>query len=464
MSTDGVEKNFLDKATAYRTTVAQLSQQRTQLETEFQGTNVEPLLNAVLSSPLEPSYTAAASNSIIDLCKAIGNFLQSGAFYFFAGLALFFYALHLPSNQVHPSLLFLLAILGVAILLFGTGSQASGALASAGAPFPDKAPTDVGTTGVGEVSENHPAAMVAAKVMALKDAIAEANTKPDSDKSAALAAITASANEAVDAANAAKKAAAQLRMRASPVSGGDWGPVKANAAVAGGAAVLAALLGWGIIYYSPKIRTVFSLDDRYQKISISACAAYSQFCDEGALPIASRLKQFSLRDYKISGSMESGAPIHLVVQDRQVRIVLLSEDVNNSSFFQLKIERTTALESTDFEDFLSVAIPISNNSSAAASGDNDLHKPATSNCIQFEGVDRKCPLTQLKVAAINSDRGDRATSKSYSLNFLRGRTADGNVTDQVITPSGAVAGVLTNAPRQPVNVEFDLGLAKRSDL
>ena len=151
------------------------------------------------------------------------EFLQTAPFYFFFGVALLLGAIVCSQLQLNSSMTFLVAMLGVAILLYGTGSQAAGALGGASAE---------------ELLQKF-------KV-----------TTPPSPADPAIP----------DAPTPVTP------LKPGAVSGG-W-----NVAIAGGAAVLTAFFGFAVIYFKDDIRQVFRDDDRYQIIRVEMCDGASALC------------------------------------------------------------------------------------------------------------------------------------------------------------------------------------------
>jgi len=445
----GTADDFIKKASDYRKAAEDLESKKDELKANFGSKEFAPLLNALLD--YQPASSVESSISAMKTVgSAIGQFLQSGTFYFFAGLTLLLYAAHVQqesSTSLHPSLLFLLAILGVAILLFGTGSQSKGAIATGGAALPSSSENDgVAASGKSDVvlPPDHPAVLAEESIKTVQSDIMAANAKAtDSEKAAGLGAAVDPANVAVKAAEAARLAASKMASSPPSTVGGDWGPVKANAAVAGGAAVLAAIFGWGIIHFSPDIRKVFSRDDNYEKIYISACAAYKPVCNLDELPKDSTLSEFTLGDYEISASMDNGTPIPMVRDDRRIRLVLLSEDTRNSKYFWLTIKRSRNQERTDFRKTLTLPVRL------GSKDPNGLY------CATFEGASEQvCPLSALRLEEQVSGE-DRARTKVYSLNFFGVRDPNGLVTTSttvvVPTPAGGAP-----SPASTVTLEYDL--------
>ncbi|MER9191224.1 hypothetical protein [Mesorhizobium australicum] len=141
--------------------------------------------------------------------------MQSPPFYFFFGLILLVCAFLSNGYGLNSSLTFLVAMLGVAILLYGTGSQAAGTFGG----DPGKAQKLL--------------------VAPLPGAAVQAETA---------------------------------------TSGAPSVPALANIAIAGGAAVLTAFFGWGVITKSPEIRQVFRDYDQYKEIRVEFCKFGDRLC------------------------------------------------------------------------------------------------------------------------------------------------------------------------------------------
>lgn len=211
---------------------------------------------------------AAAAVIIVAFLHSITNFntfwsqvervLQSGVFYFFAGLALLVSAIYATNTHEHPSLTFLIAMLGVAIMLFGTGSQAAGSIASSGAPLPSPSDAVVSSRNPGTA----PREGADGGTPVQGDLGRKSNANPGPGPAGEVVA-------------AASDGPSRVRDAVS-----DWSPVKANAAVAGGAAVLTALFAWGVIHYRSDIRNVFSDSDDYARLQIDTCASRQSDCSD----------------------------------------------------------------------------------------------------------------------------------------------------------------------------------------
>jgi hypothetical protein len=197
--------------------------------------------------------------------------LQSPPFYFFFGCILLALAFLSSQREFNSSLTFLVAMLGVAILLYGTGSQAAGTFGS----NPERAAE-----------------------LLREQAKANANV----DKSDAADEDAAPPTKAPDASATAPQGAIS--------------PGAANLVVAGGAAVLTAFFGWGVITYQNQIRQVFRDYDQYTKVKFVFCDAAVNECkdpnmlDNVALktPEAGRseLRDETLRKILNSAYLETG--------------------------------------------------------------------------------------------------------------------------------------------------------------
>lgn len=146
--------------------------------------------------------------------KSALDILQSPPFYFAVGLLLLAFSFVANSLELNSSLNFLVAMLGVAILLYSTGSQAAGTIGAT--------PPALGDTNVTSGSEE-----------------GKSQTVP----------------KAVGV------------------------PPGVNVAIAGGAAVLTAFFGWGVIYHADKIRQVFRDFDQYQIVRVDFCKGSADGCD-----------------------------------------------------------------------------------------------------------------------------------------------------------------------------------------
>jgi hypothetical protein len=202
---------------------------------------------------------------------------ESGTFYFFAGLALIIFARSGSDASEHPTITFILAMLGLAIMLFGTGSQATGALATLGAALPD----------VGGEKK--------------RAAAGDQNADPEPP-----------------AGDAGKPTAPQPAR-------GDWGPIKANAVVAGGAAVLTAIFAVGVIHFSDKIPTVFQDYQTYRRVLIRPClAADKKACNKSDL---AKSIDFPLNAYDVSAAGGHGDRLFLVSNPKDVVVMVQEKDV-----------------------------------------------------------------------------------------------------------------------------------------
>ena len=375
------------------------------------GTSDEVLvsLGAVLLVVLGVS---AASLVLFGSARSMTNFdkfwrrvetvLQSGIFYFFAGLALLFYAIHASNVKEHPSLTFLVAMLGFAIMLFGTGSQAAGALATGGARLPPGSEPEESseiTSSYGPIAEADEATRAVAK------AAKEGASKPtDAEKAEALGALTTLAEAAVSAVHKVKLSTSQL---GGPTTGRDWGLVKANAAIAGGAAVLAGIFGFGVITYSREIRDVFNDFDQYEIISVAACAK------DGPDLLCKVDDDFNnklnLEDYSIHIESLRNAGLPFSQRGRIINIVLFNSDIRDDQVVRLIASRVKSNDDDHlYSRELNVAIPLSQMSEESANRNN-----VDSACIPSESGPR-CRLRRL---AQPTKLQSRVKTTQFSLNF-----------------------------------------------
>ncbi|RJT27264.1 hypothetical protein D3227_36445 [Mesorhizobium waimense] len=164
------------------------------------------------------------------------DILQSPPFYFFFGCLLLALAFLTSQEGLNTSLTFLVAMLGVAILLYGTGSQAVGTFGSnpelAAQLLQEREEAKATVTRLVEPAEGGEAPQPKA---------------PDAPASALPKAIS---------------------------------PGAANLVVAGGAAVLTAFFGWGVITYQNQIRQVFRDYDQYTKVRLEFCDAAVNECTD----------------------------------------------------------------------------------------------------------------------------------------------------------------------------------------
>lgn len=360
--------------------------------------------------------------------RQVEKVLQSGAFYFFAGLALILYAIHTTNAQEHPSLVFLIAMLGVAITLFGTGSQAAGALATAGSRLPSASEA---TTGIKpetpatastntDLSVDDPSALAETSIKSVQRAVEEGVAKgTEAEKAAALSGLVELAKRATDAAEKAKTAAAQPRTREG---GTDWSPVKGNAAIAGGAAVLTIILGFGVVKLSPEIREVFGDYDQYGKVFIYACSSSEKRCN------ADERDKHRLDDYVLSAALDGGSPVHLIQHADRVELVLFGGDLRQNRYVVLKGGRKTSSNGV-FLDSVDEFIPLVRLLHVMKPGDRPKESEVTLQSKQKEvtatpddgvafdcvkpGTRERCRLTYWPIKNYG-----RSKSVNYTLNFF----------------------------------------------
>jgi hypothetical protein len=170
---------------------------------------------AVLASCGAVAIQFARGGDPVELAKQIGElasaFFQSSAFYYLSGLAFLVAAFICQKHGIFSTLTFLLALLGVAILLYGTGSQAMLSMGQGAGPQ--------------QLDPQRVEAILRDKLK-------------DPEKIGEIAR---------DVVAVAGRPAGQY----------------ANFAVAGGAAALTAFFGWAITAKSPEIRAVFQDHTRY---------------------------------------------------------------------------------------------------------------------------------------------------------------------------------------------------------
>ena len=168
------------------------------------------------SSSIQNGNGFSIAASLRFVFAALAQCVKNGLFYFFAGLCFITAAYWSADTSKNSTLTFMLALLGIAVLLYGTGSQA------------------VLSMGQGRSSLDPTKAEAL-----LKDLLKE----PDK------------ANEVVSS----------LAAEMKPIPTGAY----ANFAVAGGAAALTAFFGWGITERRSEIRDVFVDHTRYDLVQAS---------------------------------------------------------------------------------------------------------------------------------------------------------------------------------------------------
>lgn len=342
--------------------------------------------------------------------------LVSGAFYFFAGLSLLLYAIHTTTSQTHPSLTFLIAMLGMAIMLFGTGSQAVGSIATAGAPLPpaQRAFERDPSAAVQDAAANDATAAARATVEAVK---AAGGLESDAEKAAALDTILAAAEETERQVAAMPASAPQAPAR------GDWHPFKANAAIAGGAAVLTAIFGYGVIHFRTDIKDVFGYYDRYVKLRINACAAFDKTCVLNSASMGStEIPSFTLADYEVDAELANGSPIYMVQSGNEIQLLLFSDAIDQDIPIRLKLVRKTDNPDVGREIDRDIDLTLSPKAMDDVSRQATDGRPEDSaaklaeRCRQYSDsrpVD--CALAWMGASYL----GDRLSTVLYSLNFYR---------------------------------------------
>ncbi|WP_192360365.1 hypothetical protein [Mesorhizobium mediterraneum] len=351
----------------------------------------------------------------------LDKIVSSSGFYFFAGLALLLYSIHTTNSLVHPSLTFLLAMLGMAILLFGTGSQAVGSIATAGARQLD--PSEVGErdpAAVGAAGDTDLKRVEAAALETVK-AIESAEALPsDAEKAAALPGLKTAAEEV------AKRAGEVVVVAPQRTAPPGWSPFAANAAIAGGAAVLTALFGYGVINYRTEIKDVFGFYDRYVIMRIETCAAFEPTCvskegdDEGT-----PLPAFALSDYETQAELINGSPLYTIKSGNELQIIIFSEAIAQNMPIRIKLTRHAESAEIGPEIDRDINLTISPRSFETlrkyySSGDAADIENAPKACVQSRGSDRvDCALVWID----SGNRGGQLHTVLYSLNFLNENAA-----------------------------------------
>ncbi|MDK4741299.1 hypothetical protein PH547_20635 [Rhizobium sp. CNPSo 3464] len=299
----------------------------------------------------------ALSQNFASAWANVRRVLESGVFYFFAGLALLLYAKQGTDAAEHPSITFILAMLGVAIMLFGTGSQAAGAIA----------------TGSG--------------------------TLPSLPK------------------NGSDAATLEQAVGGNAAPAGDWSPFKANAVIAGGAAVLTAIFGFGVIQYADKIPGVFTDYGTYSRVMIRPClAAASGSCTE--TDINSFIEaNLSLGDYSVSAQNADGRELFVRKENKTIQILALKDDMRSGRYISLKFDRVRdAPPGTLLASSVSVEVPLF-----------DVNKSLGDGCVTGSGVVTRCRLSPTDNASTN--RSDKLELVTFALD-LSGGAQPGSVSVQ----------------------------------
>lgn len=171
---------------------------------------------------LQLARNVAADETLDMVGRVVNSVFQSGAFYFFVGIAFLATAFLGQRAEINSSLTFIVALLGIAILLYGTGSQA--------------------TLGMGQGSQ----ALDPDKIgLFLKDKLKEPDKSPEISSDL-------------------------IKIASQPASSSAY----VNFAVAGGAAALTAFFGWGITSRSEAIQNVFRDHTRYDLVRIDTKPTY----------------------------------------------------------------------------------------------------------------------------------------------------------------------------------------------
>jgi hypothetical protein len=212
-----------------------------------------------------------------------------------------------------------------------------------------------------------------------------------------------------------------------PNSVSDWSPVKANAAVAGGAAVLTALFAWGVIQYRSDIRSVFSDSDNYARLQIDTCASRQSDCSD-AQGNEERLgtpeQAFKLEDYSIQAELGDGTPLYVRAVNRKLTILLFSRDIQDNARVRLTATRTSDC-GTVYRNKLDVSFRVDNlfkPGKSPTSGKDNTPTPVRNECVAAVGM-KGCPLHKFEKESSNRDM-----ASFYALTFLS------DVTDKDSSP------------------------------
>ncbi|RWE78122.1 hypothetical protein [Mesorhizobium sp.] len=305
---------------------------------------------------------AAFSRDFDSAWKKVQLVLESGAFYFFSGLALIMYAKQASDTAEHPSITFILAMLGIAIMLFGTGSHATGALATSGSNLPSLQ--------------------------------------------------TATVDPKVDGAIS------------NPTTQNDWTPFKANAVIAGGAAVLAVIFGFGVIYFKDSIPQVFRNNGDYYRVALRPCvAAAAGTCNEEDIDSFLNLPDVSLADYSISATNADGRELYVRRENKSIQVLAFDDDLRSGHSIFLRfnllnnaIIQTNANIANLLERSFSLNVPIAGNGEAV--------------CAKGTLPTPTCRLARAGNAS--SNREDNITLVTYTVDFSVDRQSLGPVSIQAM--------------------------------
>jgi hypothetical protein len=399
-------QRLIERAAELRRKRGELEREQEALRSDFSDPKFAPVVEAV-AGPAPPRGLARTGTIFDQIWERLDRILQSGAFYFFAGLGMLLYAFQASNAQEHPSLTFLIAMLGFAIMLFGTGSQAAGAIATSGARLPrvsEARGTDAPETGAAPEA-GEPAAP-SAKMQAMLKAIADGNARPsDAEKAQALGQLEPIAKAAAAELDAAKRAARP--------AGADWTPVKANAAIAGGAAVLTAIFGVGVIHFSEKIRDVFNDFERYEIVSLQACSGYPD-PTTGALvcnPGQDFLSELKLDNYAVRAVNARGVAVPIWQDGKRINILVFRNDLRTGRMIRLVANRLDDLDNF-YSKEVDVMISLADPAPADGASGSAATKPA---CVSWQ-TGPACRLSRLDLPP---DQEGRVKTTYFSLNFAQ---------------------------------------------
>ncbi len=369
------------------------------LRHELSKSKHKPIVRAIVSQA-SPKGSANAHDIFDAYWTRIERVFQSGTFYFFAGFGLLLYAIHASNAKEHPSLTFLLAMLGFAIMLFGTGSKAVGAIATAGERLPH--PGEISASSrepAQEAHDDHARASVAEaqkRAGAALDAVEEGLSKPtDTDKAAALAGLVPLVRAAAAATSEIQPSARKPDRRA------DWTPIKANAVIAGGAAVLTAVFALGVILFSERIRYVFNDFERYEHVVVEACSldGGQNFLCAAGQDLNSKL---NLDNYRIRIENAQGDAIPFFKKSQSIHITVFRDNLRAGAF--LRLTASSIGDERLYTERIDVRIPL------LAQAKDAKGQPA---CAMNE-QSNECRLS--RISQPENDKG-RVTIYYFSLNF-----------------------------------------------
>jgi hypothetical protein len=237
--------------------------------------------------------------------ERVSEAMQSPPFYFVFGGLMLVSAFISTESQFNSSLTFLIAMLGLAIMLYGTGSQAAG------------------TFGAGSTQAATLLKRAARPANGAEGAAPEAPEEPEPASVVKLAGVSA--------------------------------PM--NVAIAGGAAVLSAFFGWAVLHSAQDIRQVFRDDDRYTIVKVALCDKSVSTCRDPkitSVQTTEELRKTSLVPQQVMDELSKDAYLetsfgHKAYARKEGRIlefVVFDRDLDDGD--DLHIMGTTVYDNTTY--------------------------------------------------------------------------------------------------------------------